>query len=164
MTQDLLVIDAELLSSEPATKESLVKAVASNTAFESRLYVFETVGTLISILNQVPTQQVALLRAVLTPLLTSLQSSVRTTATTHADFSNVLKAHQYINAIGNVAKGFPDLSSRASVATGDWVEVFREATETVLIAAKSMSDYVVIRDAVSPLRSSLVCIHTDEGG
>lgn len=52
-------------------------------------------------------------------------------------------------AIGNVAKGFPDLSARSPVAVGGWVEVFKVATEKVLGIAKEMASFVVIRDAVS---------------
>lgn len=155
LLQDLLDVKAELSSLEPPTNDALTKAAGTATFFDSQLYLFEAVGTLISILNQVPDQQVSLLRAVLTPLLVGLQANVRTAATTHEDFTAVLQAHHLMMAAGNVAKGFPDLSARSPAAVGQWVGVFKEATESILMVAKSMGGFVVIRDAV---RLSLSCL------
>jgi exportin-T len=147
--QDLLVVNAELPPCDVLNNESLTKAAAAPSAFTGQLYLFETVGTLISILNQVPTQQVTLLRSALAPLLSSLQTSVRTNVTTVEDFAAVFRVHHLILAVGNVGKGFPDLSIRVPVPSGSWVEVFKEATEGILTAAKSMSQFVIIREAVS---------------
>ncbi|GAA5992257.1 hypothetical protein JCM5350_006326 [Sporobolomyces pararoseus] len=145
--QDLLVITVELPDSEPPSETVLTKAAASPGLFESQLYLFETVGTLISILNQVPSEQVVLLNAVLDPLLSQLEQSVRPSATSPEDFNAIFTAHHLIMALGNVAKGFPDLSARQPTAQGDWVQGFRKATEGVLASAKIMASFVVIRDA-----------------
>lgn len=150
--QDLLTITASLPSDEPATEALLTKAAGTPSFFDAQLNLFETVGTLISILNQVPAQQVVLLRAVLSPLLAALQANTRASATTPEDFAAVFEAHHLIIAVGNVAKGFPDLSARTPTATGQWVDVYKEATEAVLVSAKTMAHFVVIRSAVSPLR------------
>ncbi|BGP43722.1 pre-tRNA nuclear export protein [Rhodotorula kratochvilovae] len=145
--QDLLVINAQLPDSEPPTEAILTKAASTSSFFDAQLYLFETVGTLISILNQVPEQQVVLLNAVLDPLLSDLQASVRPTATNPEDLNAILKAHHLIMAAASVAKGFPDLSARVPVAQGQWVAVFRSATETILASAKIMAGFVVVRDA-----------------
>ncbi|GAA6052810.1 hypothetical protein JCM3770_006263 [Rhodotorula araucariae] len=145
--QDLLVINAQLPDSEPPTEAILTKAASTPGFFDAQLYLFETVGTLISILNQVPDQQVVLLNAVLDPLLADLQASIRPAATNPDDLNAILKAHHLIMAAASVAKGFPDLSARVPVAQGQWVAVFRAATETILAAAKVMTGFVVVRDA-----------------
>lgn len=82
-------------------------------------------------------------------MLVGLQSNIRTKAITAEDFAAVLRAHHFILAIGNLAKGFPDLSGKSPVAIGEWVGVFKEGTEVVLGVAKSMGSFVIIRDAVS---------------
>ncbi|GAA5820935.1 hypothetical protein JCM10212_000554 [Sporobolomyces blumeae] len=145
--QDLLAIEASLPDSEPPTEAILTKSASTASSFDAQLYLFETVGTLISILNQVPSEQVVLLSAVLDPLLLQLSASVRPTATTVDDLNAIFKAHHLIMAIGNVAKGFPDLSARQPTAQGEWVQGFRQATEAVLASAKIMGGLVVIRDA-----------------
>lgn len=147
--QDLLTVKAVFPANEPFTDGALTKAAGIVTFFDSQLYLFEAVGTLISILNQVPEQQVTLLSAVLTPLLSRLHANVRTSLNTEEDCTTVLSAHHLIMAIGSVSKGFPDLSARSPVAIGQWVTVFKQATESVLAIAKSMGAFVVIRDAVS---------------
>lgn len=146
--QDLLVVNATLNTDSPSDA-TLTKAASTASSFDAQLYLFETVGTLISVLNQIPQQQVTLLRAVLTPLLSGLQSNMRSTAKTEADYNAVYEAHHQMMAVGNVAKGFPDLSSRTPTATGEWVGVFKEATEGILTVAKTMDGFVIIREAVS---------------
>ncbi|KAK4699304.1 exportin-T, partial [Phenoliferia sp. Uapishka_3] len=145
--QDLLVITAELPSDEPASEALLTKAAGTPSVFDAQLNLFEVVGILISILNQIPVQQVALLRAVLSPLLAGIQQNTRAAASSPADFAAVYQAHHLMMAVGNVAKGFPDLSARSPAATGDWVEVYKEATEAVLVGAKAMEKFLVIRNA-----------------
>ncbi|KAI5478878.1 Exportin-T [Pseudohyphozyma bogoriensis] len=145
--QDLLPITSSLPDDEPATLDILTKTASQPSFFDSQLYLFEASGILISILNQIPDQQVMLLRAVINPLLVGLQSTVRTNPVSQADFDAILKGHHLIMAIGNIAKGFPDLSARSPVATGEWVEVFKDATEKVLIVAKEMASLLVIRNA-----------------
>ncbi|GAA6017846.1 hypothetical protein JCM10207_003473 [Rhodosporidiobolus poonsookiae] len=145
--QDLLVINAPLPDSEPPTPAILAKAAGTPSYFDSQLYLFETVGTLISILTQIPQQQVLLLNAVLDPLLKDLQANVRPAASSPEDLAAVFKAHHLIMAAASVAKGFPDLSARLPTAQGDWVGVFTGATEAILASAKMMSSFVVIRDA-----------------
>ncbi|GAA5859251.1 hypothetical protein JCM8547_008938 [Rhodosporidiobolus lusitaniae] len=143
--QDLLVVSATLPDSEPPSAELLNKAASSPSFFDAQLYLFETVGTLISILNQIADTQVVLLNAVLDPLLKDLQASVGPAAA--ADVQAVFKAHHLIMAAASVAKGFPDLSARVPVAQGAWVEVFKRATEGILASAKILGSFVVIRDA-----------------
>ncbi|KAK4053974.1 pre-tRNA nuclear export protein [Microbotryomycetes sp. JL221] len=145
--QDLLVVRVDLPSSESPSEDVLIKAASSTSFFDSQLYLFETVGSLVSILNQIPDQQVILLRAVLGPLMADLQTNIRQTAASSDDYVAILRAHHLMMAAGNVAKGFPDLSARTPTATGAWVEVFREVTEQILEVAKAMTTFLVIRDA-----------------
>ncbi|KAM0787298.1 hypothetical protein ACM66B_007074 [Microbotryomycetes sp. NB124-2] len=145
--QDLLIVRVDLPAAESPSQDVLTKAAASPSFFESQLYLFETVGALISILNQIPEQQVILLRAVLGPLVADLQANSRQTVTSSQDYVAILRAHHLMMAAGNVAKGFPDLSARTPTAAGAWVAVFREVTEQILEVAKTMSAFHVIRDA-----------------
>lgn len=156
--QDLLNVTAELSSLDAPSDDLLTKAAGTPSFFDSQLYLFEAVGTLISILNQIPEQQVTLLRAILTPLLGGLQANVRSTASSPEDYQAIFQAHHLMMAAGNVAKGFPDLSARTPTASGAWVEVFKEATEQILTVAKTMGSFVIIRDAVRYL-SAFSVVH-----
>lgn len=140
-------MNASLPDSEPPTEAILTKAAGTTSFFDAQLYIFETAGTLISILNQIPDQQVVLLKAVLDPLLADLQNNIRPTASSPEDLNAIFKAHHLMMAVASIAKGFPDLSARQPTATGAWVDVFVSATETILGSAKVMSSFVVIRDA-----------------
>jgi exportin-T len=57
-----MVIQVEFSDTGSGAEDPLVRAVGMDKIFNSQLYLFETMGVLISMLNQVPDQQVSLLR------------------------------------------------------------------------------------------------------
>ncbi|KAH8916215.1 hypothetical protein BT69DRAFT_1314090 [Atractiella rhizophila] len=145
--QDIMIIRAELPQAESPQEDILTKATRTASPFDAQLYLFETMGTLISVLNQIPEQQVILLRAGFAPLLSDLESNIRTSISSPADVVAILQLHHVIMAIGNVAKGFPDVSPRNLEPTGEWIQVFKEATDRILAVLKVMSGIAVIREA-----------------
>lgn len=65
------------------------------------------------------------------------------------DVVAILRLHHLILAIAGVCKGFPMLSSRATVATGIWVEPLVSAMQTIAEVVKVMSGFSIVREAVS---------------
>jgi exportin-T len=59
---DLLVLNVELPEEESPQDDPLEAAVNSTSLFDSQIYLFETAGSLLSLLGSTPTQQVALLQ------------------------------------------------------------------------------------------------------
>lgn len=84
-------------------------------------------------------------------LLAGLKANIKTTIATVEDLHSVLRLHHYILAVGNLAKGFPSLSSTTQSANGAWVEIFKVATQTIIDALKQMSGVLIIREAVSEM-------------
>lgn len=60
---DLLTIEASLPPPETPGEDILTKAATHGSAFDSQLYLFESLGALISMLGSEPERQVELLRA-----------------------------------------------------------------------------------------------------
>jgi exportin-T len=59
---DLLVLNVELPDEESPQGDILEVAVNTPTLFDSQIYLFETVGTLLSLLGNTPDQQLSLLQ------------------------------------------------------------------------------------------------------
>ena len=144
----MLAVEAELLPTDSPEEDPLARAAHTPSKFDSQLYLFEAVGTLVHILNQIPDEQSRLLKAVIDPLVEQVRASVRTTMASVDDVVAILRLHHLILAISSVCKGFPMLSSRATVATGVWVEPLVSAMQTIAEVVKVMSGFSIVREAV----------------
>lgn len=145
--QDLLIVDAHIAPPDTPGADILTKAAHTPSAFDSQLYLYETVGILVSMLGQHPVQQAALLRSVLEPLIQGLQSNVRTQVASLDDLKAILMVHHFILAIGSVAKGFPDLSARDDRPSVPWAQEFKTATDSILAVTKTLGGLQIVRDA-----------------
>lgn len=82
-------------------------------------------------------------------LLSGVKANIRRNITTVEDLQSVLRLHHYILAVGNLAKGFPVLSATSAPVHGQWVEIFKAATQSIIDALKQMRGVLIIREAVS---------------
>ncbi|CAO3687198.1 unnamed protein product [Rhizopus stolonifer] len=138
---DLLAIQAEPVV-ETNTMDGMPIPAAST--FDSQLYLFETVGLLISLEGTEPMKQTEYLKIVLVPLVEGIQNSLSQPSD---DELFMLQLHHYIMAIGSVAKGYPSLNKPSEV-TEPWTVVFVQATEIILSALQAFNHILLIRDAV----------------
>lgn len=147
--QDLLSIQVEIPEIEdPLQQDILTEAVASPGLFESQLYLFETAGTLVSLLFRTPDRAGALLLSLVKPLLEELSEGLRSVKGPD-DVLPILKIHHIIMALGNIAKGFPDFPS--PIPEGyilPPLDVFREVAQAILVSLEAMNVFKVVRDAV----------------
>ncbi|KAG0172349.1 pre-tRNA nuclear export protein, partial [Apophysomyces sp. BC1015] len=139
---DLLSIQAEP-PVETNTMDGMPIPAAST--FDSQLYLFETVGMLISLDAIDVVKQTEYLKIVLEPLVEGMQKSM-SQAYNPEDELFLLQLHHYIMAMGSVAKGFPAVP-KASTATQPWVIVFKQATEIILNVLQTFNQFEVVRDA-----------------
>ncbi|CEP16433.1 hypothetical protein [Parasitella parasitica] len=153
---DLLDIQAEPVV-EANTMDGMPIPAAST--FDSQLYLFETVGILISMEGIDPMKQTEYLKIVLEPLVEGIQKAVAQPFSDDELF--LLQLHHYIMAIGSVAKGFPTLVKPADSAQQPWTVVFIQATEIILSALQNYNQMAVIRDAVRYTFARLItCLGT----
>lgn len=59
---DLLILNVELPEEDSPLEDPLEAAVNTPTLFDSQIYLFETVGSLLSLLDKVPVEQLNLLQ------------------------------------------------------------------------------------------------------
>ena len=144
--QDLLVIQATIPAIETPGEDILARAASRGSPFDSQLYLFDALGTLISLLSDTPEQQVGLLRALLEPLLRDIQTAGTTSG---EDLEVLLRLHHLIKAVGSVAYGFPELKNTTVTPGGQWVLAFQEAMRVILASLKVHNRIPIIREAVS---------------
>jgi exportin-T len=147
LLQDVLVVNADLPQAS-ADEDPLRKATETAGLFDSQLYLFESVGCLISTLRSNPQQVVELLRAASEPLVVQLDNAVQAFSNKGGDLREVLQAHHLILALSTLSQGFPDLGNGTLTATDEgWVEVFKSMTERVLLALNALNRFSIIREA-----------------
>ncbi|KIJ62794.1 hypothetical protein HYDPIDRAFT_113893 [Hydnomerulius pinastri MD-312] len=145
--RDLVIIKIELPNLESPEDDMLTEAIKNPGLFDSQLYLFETVGILVSLLSKVAEQQASLLLSIVTPLLDDLSTNIPV-AKGGKDVIPILRIHHTIMALGNIAKGFPDYPSPVpegySFAP---LEVFRQVAQAILLSLEAMSIFKGVRDA-----------------
>lgn len=153
--RDLVVIQVELPELENPEQDLLDEAIKNPGIFDAQLYIFETVGTLISLFYKNPDQRATLLSSIVRPLLDELSRDL-IACKGSKDVLSILKVHHTIMALGNVAKGFPDYPS--PVPDGyilPPVEIFTQIAQAILVCLEALNSYRAIRDAVSLLPNSM---------
>lgn len=145
--RDLLIIQVDLPTLDSPDDDLLAEAIKNPGLFDSQLYLFETLGTLISLVSKSPDQQASMLLSIVTPLLDELSSNL-TAAKGGKDPIPILRIHHSIMALGNVAKGFPDYPS--PVPEGyclPSLDVFRQVAQAILSCLEAMNVFKDVRDA-----------------
>lgn len=146
--RDLLVVQVEVPELEEGDQDILTEAVNSPSVFDAQLYLFETVGALVSIFYKTPDQASALLSSVVKPLLEDLSVNLQAVKGPE-DVLHILQVHHAIMALGNVAKGFPDYPSPLPEGyIGPPLEVFSQVAQAILVSLEAMNRFRVVRDAV----------------
>lgn len=143
--QDLLVIAMPVSDDigSDTDSDSGMTPTGKSDPFENRLYLFEAVGTLVSIKAVSLEEQAQLGTAVMTPLFTNIEKAVSQGST---DRSKRLFLQHNIMAIGRFAQGFP--TDHRSKSTGrQWDVLFEQASEYILAAFESQVAHANIRDA-----------------
>lgn len=140
LSQKLLVIEAEL----PQKDEDSELGDASSK-FDNQLYLFETLGLLISLVDNSKAElKIRLLDVILNPIFNELQTIVSDPNKTQI---GVLKAHHSLMAIGTVARGFEYDSSPNKKYIPEVVQKFNNTAEVVLVTLENLNSHEVIRDA-----------------
>lgn len=154
--RDLLVINVEIPELEnPEQQDILTEAVSNPGIFDSQLYLFETAGTLVSLLFKIPDQASVLLLSVVNPLLEQLSASLQSVKS-REDVLPILKVHHIIMALGNVAKGFPDYPSPVPEGYAlPALDVFNEVAQAILVSLEAINVFKVVRDAVCSLTDAV---------
>ncbi|KAI0690003.1 ARM repeat-containing protein [Cytidiella melzeri] len=145
--RDVLVIQVELPELDSAEQDLLVEAIKHPGIFDAQLYLFETVGTLVSLFYKTPEQRNDLLSSIVKPILDDLSRDLQAVKGTE-DVLPIVKVHHHIIALGNIAKGFPDFPS--PVPDGYLlppVEIFTQVAQAILVSLEALNIFRAIRDA-----------------
>lgn len=148
--RDLLPIQVELPELESPEQDLLMEAIKNPGIFDAQLYLFETVGTLVSLFYKMPERRTNLLSSIVKPLLDELSRHLQA-AKSSGDVLSVLHVHHNIMALGNIAKGFPDYPS--PVPDGyilPPVDIFTQIAQAILVSLEALNVFRPIRDAVRP--------------
>ncbi|CAJ0838405.1 6644_t:CDS:10 [Entrophospora sp. SA101] len=141
--QDLLIIQLDPAITDAAGEILLAKEEAMDNTFTNQLYLFETVGILITI-DSVPIEtQMEYLKAIVGPLLAELQQNLETGS---KDVRTIIQIHHLMMAIGSIAKGFPE-ASKGVAQTVPWIDFMKQTTEAILVVLKTLSNFEIIRDS-----------------
>ncbi|KAL1668161.1 armadillo-type protein [Schizophyllum commune] len=145
--RDLLPVEVAPIETEDKDADPLAEAV-NNAAFNSHIYLHEIAGMLCSLLYKDPQEQSALLMSLVRPMMDDLSASFETAKATQ-DTVAIVRVHHIIMALGNIAKGFPDMPA-PPLPEGYIVpplDVFTQTAQAILVCLEAMNVFKIIRDA-----------------
>ncbi|KAG4304608.1 hypothetical protein PORY_002001 [Pneumocystis oryctolagi] len=141
--RDLLIIKIEPVSKTNTDNDINIDITTTKNLFDNTLCLFEAAGLLISLDAIDKNKKTCLTQSILKPLFSDLQTCLSKNVN---DNINILHIHHIIIAIGNFAKGFPDVFYK-SLAVNSVLEIFLQASEIILVALETLKHREIIREA-----------------
>ncbi|KAJ7104182.1 armadillo-type protein [Mycena belliarum] len=149
--RDLLAIEVQLGDAEDSDSSSsdILSDAIKSSAFDSQLYLYETIGTLCSLLFNTPVELATLLMSFVKPLMSELSDNLQAYRTKGSqDLIPIIKVHHVVMALGNIAKGFPDYPSPVPPEYIPLpVDVFAQVAQAILVCLEEMNVFKDVRDA-----------------
>ncbi|CCH40991.1 Exportin-T [Wickerhamomyces ciferrii] len=140
LSQKLLIVEAEL-----PQKDDDSELVENSSKFDNQLYLFETLGLLISLVDNSKIElKIKLLDAILNPIFNGLEKTV---SEQNKNQLVVLQAHHLLMVIGTIARGFEYDSTPNKTYLPEVVQRFNNTSEVVLVTLENMNSFEVVRDA-----------------
>ncbi|KAK9766337.1 pre-tRNA nuclear export protein [Basidiobolus ranarum] len=133
---DLLAIQVDISDNASGSSNS-------TSSFDSQLYLFETVGLLISADGVDASKQVEYLQFVFNPIVATIRECTNKALQAPDDPLIPIHLHHLVMAIGSVSKGFPE----AKEGVAPIAQVFKQATECILVLLENMNKYEVVRES-----------------
>lgn len=144
--RDLLVIKAELPRKNE--DEDSDDETTDNT-FNSQLYLFETIGCIISTNNVPADKQIQFAEIVMQPIFTDIENNLQIAKSSK---QGCLQVHHDIMALGNIARGYFDwqganTNHAAANIPASIKSAFAQVSEVTLVALESLKTSFDIRTA-----------------
>ncbi|KAJ7170663.1 armadillo-type protein [Mycena crocata] len=148
--RDLLPIEVQIPDVDDSeSSANLLSEAIKSSAFDSQLYLYETVGTLCALLAKTPDQLASLLLSFVKPLMSELSDNLQAYRTKGSqDLIPIVKVHHVIMALGNVAKGFPEYPTPVPAGYVPLpLDVFAQVAQAILVCLEAMNVFKDVRDA-----------------
>ena len=139
-----MVIQAKLPEPDTPDDDLLTKATTGHSYLSDQLHLFEASGNLVYLTRGDSTRVMSLLEAVAGPLMSNIGDGLQRPN----DLQAVLQAHHNLLALGNFAKGFPQVVD-PQVESLPYQPAFKQMTEALLEALDVMKTQRIVRDSVS---------------
>lgn len=143
---DLLSIQADLPTQEENDES---EEESTDNTFNSQLYLFETIGSIISAPTVPSDKQIQFAQAVMQPLFTDIQNHIEAA---QSNKRAALQIHHDIMALGTVARGCFDWSGDALHKTASNIaaplrDAFAQVAEVTLAALEALKSSFDVRSA-----------------
>ncbi|ODV88050.1 hypothetical protein CANARDRAFT_5355 [[Candida] arabinofermentans NRRL YB-2248] len=138
----LLTFKFEVANQQQLTHDIDLASLDESGSFESQLYLFESIGLLITIIKK-PEQKVAMLESVLQPLFSNLEECINNLSS--LNLSVVVQVHHSLISIGTILKGFENLSVQEF--NDKFMSILQQISQVVLITLENFIDFSIVRES-----------------
>lgn len=139
------MLRVETVNTDTPDEDPLVKATTGKSYFMDQTYLFEAAGMLVYVTRSNGSRQIPLLEAVAGPLMAGLGEGLAAYKSS-GDLNSVLSVHHHLLALGNFAKGFPQIGDD-QLESLPYQAPFKQMTEALLQALEGLKTQRVVRDS-----------------
>ncbi|ODV96696.1 hypothetical protein PACTADRAFT_1281 [Pachysolen tannophilus NRRL Y-2460] len=116
--------------------------------FESQLYLFESVGLLISFVDNSKAEfQVKLMEVILQPLFLNLENCINNVRQSKSNLLVPIQTHHLLMAIGTFIKGFENCFNANEIINEKFLNHLEQISTVVIITLENFIDFNIIRNA-----------------
>lgn len=122
---------------------SLIEETGS---FENQLYLFESVGLLITFIQN-EDSKLSILENVLQPLFSNLESGITSISNYTLNLTGLIQVHHSLIAIGNILKGFENLKTD-TLNNLKFLTILDQISQVIMITVENFINFNIIREAI----------------
>lgn len=122
---------------------SLIEETGS---FENQLYLFESVGLLITLISNQGTK-INILETVLQPLFTNLENGISSISSNQLNLNILIQVHHSLVSIGNLLKGFENLRPE-QINFEKFLNILNQISQVIIITLENFINFNIIRECI----------------
>lgn len=138
----LLSLDSKIIQNKNKTSLEILdlNLIDETGSFENQLHLFESIGLLISIIQN-NDEEILMLESILQPIFSNLENSINNLSTLNLD--SLISVHHNIISIGTIIKGFENINT--DVYNDKFANILNQISQVISITLENFINYNIIR-------------------
>ena len=120
--------------------------IEENGSFESQLYLFESVGILITLISD-DNNKINIFENVLQPLFSNLENGITLVNNSQLTIKVLIQVHHSLISMGNILKGFENLRSE-TFNNNNFLNLLNQISQVIFITLESLINFNIIRECI----------------
>ncbi|KAG0682253.1 pre-tRNA nuclear export protein [Pichia californica] len=133
-------------SIESSLNDLDLSLIEETGSFENQLYLFESVGLLITFINN-EDLKLSIFENVLQPLFLNLENGITSNSNLNLNLNILIQVHHSLISIGNLLKGFENIKIEF-LNNIKFLNIINQISQVIMITVENFINFNIIREAI----------------